>query len=56
MVASSQGTAVGSETFTLDWNQLIGTDYRIIVQQTGSWLPTVGGVCQPSYTIDFNIP
>jgi hypothetical protein len=55
-VASSAGTASGSESFTLDWLQITSVDYRIIVQQTGSWLPTVDGSCGPNYTVDFYIP
>jgi len=55
-VASSAGTASGSESFTLDWLQITSVEYRIIVQQTGSWLPTVDGTCGPTYTVDFYIP
>jgi hypothetical protein len=54
--ASSVGTAVGSLPFTLSVGQIVGVDYRIVVEQTGTWLPTVGGECQPDYTINFEIP
>gem|GEM_PF-4338662 len=49
-------SATGSLPFTLDIFEIFGGDYRIIVQQTGSWLPTVDGSCSPDYTLNFDIP
>ena len=49
-------SASGTTNFTLDITELFSPDFRIIVQQTGSWLPTVDGTCGPDYTIDFLIP
>jgi hypothetical protein len=28
----------------------------LIVEQVGSRLPTVGGYCKPTYTLDLDIP
>ena len=56
VVASSVNNANGSFSFTLDVFDIVGVDYRIIVEQTASWLPTVLGECRPDYTIQFEIP
>jgi len=46
----------GSETFSLSATQLFNVSYRVIVEQVGSWLRTVGGNCEPTYQVNLDIP
>jgi len=54
-VASGSGTG-DTINFTLNLGQIFDVDYRIIVRPFASWLPTVSGTCEPSYTVNFQIP